>query len=156
MKPIFCWIALLAVAQSCLLLGADGEYARRSLAGITSLTVLVEELPAAAVNLGLTKEALQTDVELKLRLAGMKIESTAPAMLYVNLNVGDDGSAANIVVELDQSVVLARNPSIMVWGVATWSTSVLVTNTNASGIRGDTKDLVDAFLNAWLSVNPKR
>jgi hypothetical protein len=41
-----------------------------TLKGISALSVLVEELPDSAKALGLTSDTLQTDVELKLRLAG--------------------------------------------------------------------------------------
>jgi hypothetical protein len=57
------WIAILAVAQFCH--AGDSEQERRNLAGITTVQVLIEQLPPGAINLRLTKESIQTDVELK-------------------------------------------------------------------------------------------
>jgi hypothetical protein len=156
MKLTFCWITLLELMQLFLLFGADDEYSRRSLAGITAVDVLVESLPPAAAKLGLTMEDIKTDVELKLRLAGMRVESASYAFIYVNVNVAENGIAANIDIKLEQPVALVRNSSIVIPGGITWSIGTLVTNPTAQGIRGFTKDLVDSFLNAWLSVNPKK
>jgi hypothetical protein len=44
-----------------------------TLKGIGAVAVLVEYLPTGAKTLGLTEETIQTDVELKLRLAGMRV-----------------------------------------------------------------------------------
>jgi len=150
MKTI--WITLLALALSCPLFGSDDQYSRQSLTGITSLHVVIED-PSS--KLGLTKEAIQTDVELKLRLAGMRLEPTTSEFLYVDLNIANNGRAANIAVALVQVVALARNPSIFLPAI-TWSTTTLATNPDAPFIRDAIKDLVDMFLNAWLAVNPKK
>jgi len=119
--------------------------------------VITEDPSSGGTKLGLTKEAIQTDVELKLRLAGMRIESTTPEFLYIDVNVARDGSAVSIDVELVQPVGLTRNPSIFIPGAITWSAGTLGTNpTSAQFIRDAIKDQVDKFLNAWLSVNPKK
>jgi len=157
MKLSFCWITLLALAQSMPLFGSDDQFSRASLVGITSLRVVVEDTSSRGAKLGLTKELIQTDVELKLRLAGMQIESTTPEFLYVDVNVARDGSAASIDIELVQPVALARNPSILIPYAITWSAGTLATHpTSAQFIRDGIKDHVDVFLNAWLSVNPKK
>jgi len=58
--------------------------------------VLIEELTPAAKELGITKELLKTDVELKLRFAGIRVYNREEEMfknpvkissLYINLNV---------------------------------------------------------------------
>lgn len=50
-----------------------------ALGGITAVKVLVESLPPGANVIGLTKEQIQTDVELKLRMAGMRVtDETKP------------------------------------------------------------------------------
>jgi hypothetical protein len=154
MKLTFCWIILLALAPLYPLPGATED---KSLVGLTAVEVLVEDLPMGAAKLGLTKEALQTDIELKLRLAGMRIIAPIGAeVLYVAVNVASDGRAANIAIELDQSARLDRDPTIWVPSASTWSKDIIVTNPTAQGIRNQIKDQVDVFLNAWLSVNPKK
>jgi hypothetical protein len=142
------------------LAGGD-KYEVATLKGIKALNVLVEDLPDGAKTLGLTKEMIQTDVELKVRLAGIRAVSSeeraklpgSPA-LYVNIIVSDDSRAAHIEVVLEQNVSLERNGQ-SVLAATTWSTGILVTNPTAQGLRNFTKDHVDQFVNDWLSVNPK-
>ncbi len=155
MKHI-CWITLLALAQSCLLFGADDEYARRSLAGLAGVDVVIEGLSSGADKLGLTKDAIQTDVELKLRLAGMQIVALSSVFLWISVTVTKSGNAADILVELDQPVRLVRDPTILTPTGCTWSKSTVGANPTAEGIRNIIKDSVDSFLNAWLSENPKK
>ena len=74
--------------------GDDNEGSRATLKGITTVHVLVEDLDNDAQTVGLTKEGIQTDVELKLVLAGMHVVTReewlklpgAPR-LYVNVSV---------------------------------------------------------------------
>jgi hypothetical protein len=123
--------------------------------------VLVEDLPDSAKILSLSKDTIQTDVELKLRLAGIRVVTDdedaklpgSPA-LYVNLNLTDDARVAHVDVELEQNATLERN-TLWTPRITTWSTGVLLSNPTAQGIRDAVKDHVDTFLNAWFSVNPK-
>jgi len=126
-----------------------------------TVQVVVEQFDDAAKALGLNQETAKTDVELKMRLAGMHVLSdeeatSAPGRpyFYVNVTVSDNGKAATVEVQLIQEVRLVRNGELAV--AATWSRNGISTNPNASAIRGFIKDGVDAFLNAWLSVNPKK
>lgn len=71
---------------------AQGDVGKQTLTEISALYVLVESLTDGAKGLGLTEEAIQTDVELKLRLAGIRImtkeeflKSSSP---YLYINVG--------------------------------------------------------------------
>lgn len=110
---------------------------------------------------------MQTDVELKLRLAGIPVLSheqwlAAPGhpYLYVNVNVLDPSDSAwpySVMVELDQSVKLERSPEVSVVA-ATWSAAPGVGNVgslNVRSVRDHVKDQVDHFINAYLAVNPK-
>jgi hypothetical protein len=142
----------------------DTKPQNASLKGITAVYVLVEDLPDGAKVLGLTKDAIQTDVELKLRLAGMRVVTTqeewaklpGSPSLYVNVNVSDSSArAASIDVELDQNALLELNSHFAI-GVTTWSTGAVIVNPSVEGTRDWIKDDVDKFLNAWLSVNPKK
>jgi hypothetical protein len=151
------WIMLLALAQLCCLLGDD--YSDHSLMGLNTVKVAVETLPPGAAKLGLTEEAIQTDVELKLRLAGMRVVNTVAfdtEVLYVNVNATSDGRAVSIAVELQQGARLLRDPNIMIFTAVTWSTGSVTIYPTAQFIRDSIKEKVDIFLNAWLSVNPKK
>jgi len=133
-----------------------------SLKGITAVSVVVEGLPEGAKVLGLTEETIQTDVELKLRLAGMQVVAPKEGIkllggpfVYVRVGIADNHNAACIDVFLAQNAVLERNNQSAP-GVITWFAGTLVTGPTAQGIRDRIKDSVDEFLNAWLSVNPKK
>jgi hypothetical protein len=155
-----CAIVSLSLVVSHPLAGAT-KYEVATLKGIKALNVLVEDLPDGAKTLGLTREMIQTDVELKVRLAGIRAVPGeerpglpgSPA-LYINIIVSDNSQAAHIEVSLEQSVSLERNGQAVV-AATTWSTGILVTNPTAQGLRNYTKDHVDQFVNDWLSVNPK-
>jgi hypothetical protein len=145
----------------------DDEFSRRTLKGLEGIYVLIEELDPALKERGLTKDQIQTDVELKLRMAGIRILSekellTSPGLpsLYIAINAVklDMIFAFDIYVGLDQYIKLTRNPLIISLA-ATWSTTGIgsVGETRVrENIREKVKDLVDKFINAYLSVNPKK
>jgi hypothetical protein len=140
----------------------------KSLKGIKGIYVLIEELPESLKSkTGLTEDQLRTDVELKLRLAGISVVSESESLyipgfpyLYVNINgyVEEIGLVVyNIEVELRQTVILKRNRSIEAVGATTWKTGTIGTvglDKSSASIRNAVKDHVDGFINAYLSVNP--
>jgi SPOR domain len=134
--------------------GYDSDLSRATLKGITSVFVVVENLDDDAKKIGLTEESIKTDVELKLLMAGMNFATngfTVPGNTHLHVNVGVlPPQAASIQVEL-----LLRRNSEPVFGATNWSLHGEITNPTLQGIRDFIKQLVDQFLNAWLSVNPK-
>lgn len=60
----------------------------------------------------------------------------------------------NISCELWQTVSLVRNPSLEIHAI-TWSTAGLGVG-DIKDIRESIKEQVDQFINAYLSVNPKK
>ena len=140
----------------------------KQLTGLKGVFVLVKELDPDASKIGLTKETIQRDVELKLRMAGIqtltqqeRYSEPGKPFLYINLNVTNisDSFVYNIFVELMQKVRLVRMPGLVHTGI-TWSKG----STGQVGrnkmpeqvIRNRIKHLVDAFLNDYQSVNPKK
>ena len=75
---------------------------REVLRGLKGLKVVVENIPPDIEGLGLTKKDVQSDVEARLRQAGLKIYPNfqPPAMtaLYVNVHVLNPATARNVVV----------------------------------------------------------
>ena len=144
------------------LVAQDTVINRRTLKGLTGVNVAVEsEQP------GVEKDHIRTDVELRLRMAGIKVLTdeewlAAPGMptLYVILNVlkrRDSSCAVSLRIELCQIVRLKREPQITL-PAATWQGSELIGSVglaDLSSIRNQIKDEADKFINAWLSVNPK-
>ncbi len=138
-----------------------------TLRGLKGMSVIVEGLQPGIKQYGLTKHQIQTDVELKLRMAGIKVLNEKERLstlgfpyLYVNLNTSQiqkmEIVAFSVSVELQQFVELIRNNRTL--SSNTWSAiSVGSTGTlNLSFIRNHIKDKVDIFINDWLSVNPKK
>jgi len=135
--------------------------AARTLARLGTLAVIVEELPPGARLVNLSTNAIQTDAELKLRLAGIHVVSGLEARslpgdpyIWIQVTITDDGSAANVNVMLRQGTKLERNGE-SAFGAGTWDSTILIARPSQQGIRDTVKDILDQFLNAWLSVNPK-
>ncbi len=154
--------------------GFDDEGSRETLRGIKGVRVVVESIEPEIEEAGLTRSQVQTDVELKLRTAGLNlltpeernkeiIRASGGAYLYVNPHILKlhkipsyfqvDVYVFSIDLELYQAVYLMRNKKRA--AALTWSTGVLGTNRDLGKIRSEIKDRVDVFLDAWLSVNPK-
>jgi hypothetical protein len=141
---------------------AQAQNPNANLKGISAVGVLIEELPDGAKVLGLSEGMIKTDVELKLRLAGMLVTKMEDALnlpgspyLYVNLSLTSGAEAAHVSVQLRQDATLARNRQ-SAFGVTTWDIGTVVSHPTAQGIRNYIKDDCDQFLNDWLSVNPKK
>jgi hypothetical protein len=159
-------IFLLVVASAAT--AQNDELSRQSLKGLNGLGVLVEPLRADVEQGGLNRTSIQTDVELKLRQAGITVmtreESQATrggAYVYINVNTQSIPNrslyAYSIHVNLCQNVRLDRDPSIWIVGATTWSVMAVgvVGRNMLRDIRDSIKDYVDQFINAYLSVNPK-
>jgi hypothetical protein len=165
-------MAILLLTVTSAAAQGDDKYSRRSLMGLKGVYVLVTILPAEAEAGGLNRSAIQTDVELKLRQAGIKVltETEATAVpgapsLYVEATLpGGKGTtttglyACSLNVRLEQIVRLERDPITGILAATTWSAPGIVGmvgQENLRMLRDTIKDMVDQFINAWLSVNPK-
>ena len=156
----------LLVAASAATAGGDTENDRQSLKGLEGVGVVVEDLEAEVEQGGLNTTSIRTDVELKLRQAGITVLTEAEVLaapggpiLHINVStVGGPLYAYFVGVELCQDVRLDRDPSIRIFTAVTWSVGAVGTvgRSNLRDIRNSIKDHVDEFLNAYLSVNPKR
>ncbi|MFC1485468.1 hypothetical protein ACFL55_00395 [Candidatus Latescibacterota bacterium] len=140
-----------------------------SLRGLTGIYVLVENLQSEIIADGLNEEQIQTDVELKLRLAGIKVltreeflkESGHPH-LYIIVNSIKNKTGLysySIIVSLDQSIYLQRNPEIDIFGATTWRSKYNISTVGEfyidTSVRDAIKDRIDIFINDYLSVNPR-
>jgi hypothetical protein len=158
-----------------------------TLKGVKGVLLYVESLPPEVEQAGLTRAAIQTDVELKLRLAGLTVADLEDAvaveepeidysttMLFVEV-LGDTRLDAfwstMLNISFVQFVSLLRDPTIRsddggLIGVPTWqvrsariiprdqATFSNPDRVNILSIRNDVKNLVDEFINSYLSVNP--
>jgi len=147
---------------------ADNEYSRKSLGGLRAVQVVVESLEPEVARTGLTTAAIQTDAELKLRLAGIRVLTdderlNEPGHTYLYLNAVVNPTLPSswgysISVDLVQDVQLTRNPAIVVpahtWSVSSGGGEARPANI-PDRVRNSFKDKIDQFINAYLAMNPK-
>ena len=140
---------------------------RGSLKGLKGMYVMVGNYPDIKKD-GLRESTIKTDVELKLRMAGIKVLTKEecikdPGNPYLWIGVHSfkneiiDIYAYCIIVELKQRVILSRDKKIEC-PATTWFTTVnigTVGANNVNSLRDNIKDRVDVFINDYLAVNPK-
>jgi hypothetical protein len=165
------WIACMTLTMSLSspALAADIEFERKMLVGLPGVGVIVEQIDSDMEQAGLERFILQTDVELRLRQAGVKVltksELAAPGSDFLLLSIHGAASrqlrnvfALCVRLELAQGVMLIRRPSVTSVG-STWfmTTQVVSVGTDyAPAVREAIRDMVDQFINAYLAANPKR
>lgn len=140
--------------------GADDSVSRSSLKGLKAIGLIVEKMSPEAEQEGVTREQVQKDVELRLRDSGLPVAKEAAGFLYVTVQTtrtpDASGHSYSVGLEFTQPVLLVRDTQILVLGT-TWS--LFATGTVAQGklslARVDVAGLVDKFLNAYRSVNPR-
>jgi hypothetical protein len=170
MKKARCWVILSIVLAlmglDSLAFGQhDSKSSRQTLRGIREIFVLIEPLKPEIDRDGVLTDQLQTETEYKLRLAGIKVCSlqqrtplTSYIYIYVNTNIVKVKDkyicAYSAHLELIQPIALLRDPSIST-NAATWLYGMAGAISELKDLRTATNDLVDRFINAYLSVNPK-
>ena len=144
----------------------DSARSRATLTGLRGVHVKVERLRSEIVKDGLTQQQIEEDVKQKLNSAGIKILSDTEGLrqfanpyLYVNPSISKTKAGLYlcfITVEFVQDVRLARNRRIL-RPAPTWSVGVegAIYKNFADKVRNHIKDLMDRFIKAYLSVNPR-
>ena len=169
MKTVLAVLALLSATVVSRLVGqGDNESTRKTLAGLTGLYVSVQRIPDEMQRDGLDTTQILTDVELKLRQAGITVltrqewlSTEAFPYLYVNVQVTKNSAriyAFSVDVELRQLVTLVHNPAVSTLAT-TWSATGIIGTVGSQklgSVRDDVRDLTDEFINAYLAANPKR
>ena len=166
------WIIVIAVAVLLLVspcVKAEYVSGKETLRGIEGMAVAVEDLSPNVKELGLTEDILQTDIELKLKLAGIKVLSIEESVktlrspyLYLNILTVTHPSGVlfswNVSLRLRQMVDLRTKKNTYTKAI-TWKklrTGYAEKDILKDGLRKITKDMVDEFLNDYLAINPKQ
>ncbi len=144
--------------------GAD-DFMRSTLVGLAGVHVGVD-VHKEAEREGLPRTTLQTDIELRLRKAGIRVLTLEevkeiPGLPLLSLVIGTQKNpigiyAYHLALEVWQSVSLLRDPSILTQGL-TWRASGVtgtVGDLKLSGVREYVQDKVDEFINDYLAANP--
>jgi len=147
---------------------AESLSARKSLAGIKAIAVIVEQINPKANMYGLSEQALRNDTALKLRSKEIAVfskqqhpQTSAMPQLHINVNVvlREDikFSAASIHLTLKQAVSLKRDPQTACLAT-TWETSDISMGQPADlkNVRKNVQTLVDRFLKDYLAANPQQ
>jgi hypothetical protein len=141
----------------------DNETSRERIRGVTGIHVVLSVQPFFLEYEGLSKSKIRTDVESELRLAGIKVltkqelkkEKGQPIFyIYINGMKGPENILIyEVGVRLMQDASLVRKPNLT-FLAPTWEVGTVGFG-EIKNIQTDTKDKVDQFINAYLSVNPK-
>jgi hypothetical protein len=160
-KNLISLMTWLLIGSTTALGGSDSDLERATLRGINEFSVVVEDPGLRVAEEGLRKDQIQADAELRLRKASIPItEFKGGAFLYVSTNLvalkDGRGFAYSLKVSFDQTVVVVTNK--VVTATSTWSVGSVGfagSSVVTQSVREDIGDLVDRFINAYLSVNPK-
>jgi hypothetical protein len=153
-------VMLLLLPGICHALTRDQKVLR----GLKGVLVIVTPLSIGAKSLGLIQSQIQTDVEKRLRQAGIGV-LTEKAMLgmpempclYVRVTANHESKRGSfstymIEVELWEEVTLARGSvdKAIVWNKAISGWGDIIS------IQGAISDKIDQFINDYLAANPKK
>ena len=146
--------------------GTDAD----SFRGLQHIGVLVEKLRHQE-QAGLSDATLKTSVELKLRQNGINVPNDGDPgyslfpYIYVNVNLMSVYEGRSFIYAIDvefrrhlQAYIPTTKETVYV-DASPWDRATLgITSAReaSSTIREAVNDLLDAFLNVYLSVNPKK
>ena len=146
----------------------DTPNERVTLAGLTRVHVVVNELSAEAEREGLTRSSLQAELESQLRQAGLRVLTADEALksvgrptLELRVNLIPSGEAPQLYVysvdlALRQQIRLTRDRTVESYAI-TWSETRQVGVVGAgrlSVVRDAVRAKVQEFITAWQTVNP--
>ena len=157
-------ICILLMISFTLLLSQDAFCDNKTLQGIKSVRV---EIVLSSEEYGVSTYQLQNDVELKLRLAGIKVDSNSSqtlSVVVVIMKIEPSASSkvigryGTVQITLKQEVRLSRNLGISTIA-STWQSYVMYLHGGPDDFgkrcRDAVRDFTDAFINDYLSANPK-
>ncbi len=142
----------------------DSPLERSTLKGIRTVGVFVDPVCPDLERNGLTPEAIQSEIEQRLRQAGISVvpSSQAQGFLAVDLNALEERAvptyAVTVGIAFVQPVLISQSPGVHPV-LPTWSTSAthLIEPERLPAVvpqvlRGD----LDRFISAFVMENPKR
>ena len=136
---------------------------RAALVGLKGVWVLVESVHPETESQSLIKDQIKTDVELRLRKAGIRVLTPNQAavipgkpvlLVYVNAAIASGICVYVALVQLTEDVTLARGIETT---AITWDAYLTgsIKAQNISKVRKDVSDLVDKFITDYRAANPK-
>jgi hypothetical protein len=176
MKRILFAATLLIFANVSIYAQSNDPLEKESLKGLSGVYVflnLTEDSPSLEKD-GLTETQIRTDVEIRLRKAGIRVLTIEeakelprrPALSVTLLAsksealtkvLGENIYAFTIQIDFKQTATLYHSTDSKVFLVTTWSNSAvgMTSKRNIRTIREGIGDYVDKFINDYLAANPK-
>jgi hypothetical protein len=168
------WLKILALLSLCCLWPIVGlaqlpkdPLAQETLRGLPGVRLIVEKIDAEVERDGLTTDLVRTTAETRLRAAGIHLlsqdevtmtQGRPTIQILVQTARSDSLYAYCIEVSVWQEMVqIHRQTSLPVW-VRSWVTESVVgikSHKNIHVLKTTVEDLVDAFIHAYVAVNPK-
>ena len=158
--------AMVFLLPACPALASEKEE-RSSLQRLRGVEIVIEPLEPELEEGGLTTDQIRTDVELRLRTAGIEVSAFAEvdpkadisAILRVHIHIIEGGRYGfsyiyHVYVECLAAVFSKQTPNIESLAPI-WAKSLLGAANEVRKIRSGTKDVVDIFLSDYLAVNPR-
>ena len=141
-----------------LLVGLTPALAQNELKGLTGLNVGVVLDEAVQKQHPDLQQAIQRDVEIKLRTAGMEILSAADLMskprVTISISTTSTGAGFLLMFAFAEPAFLERDKTRRVQA-ATWVREGIAFTVNETESRGLIKGMADESINAWLIANPR-
>jgi hypothetical protein len=121
------------------------------------VSVVIEGLPADAGSIGLTKDRVQTRVELRLRSAGLTLgHNSAKNKVYLYVNVNVSGGTFATSIEYKRLVDFTTGNRLYRLMATTWEFNIVGTHgRDAAYIMNGLDQYLDKFLNEYLKANQK-
>jgi hypothetical protein len=140
---------------------------QEALVGLRGVYVVIGPLRQDIESLGLNSDQIKTDIELRLRKAGIRVlagkemdEVPGKPYLYVNVDAvtkpGSSLCAYSIKVQLAKNVPIESGSKIpgVIWQTTGYAGTANTCNTTR--IHNIVGDLIDHFINDYLAANPKK
>jgi hypothetical protein len=142
----------------------------RPLKGLEGFVVLVGRPETAEEVAGLTREELQRDLELRLRIAGVKVipvedlwkKDVPPhgTLIFqetaITASIADPPLVFSCELNVLQDATLASGDHPKIGARTWWINSVHRGGKLRESVRAALNDLTDEFLNDYLKANPKK
>lgn len=131
---------------------------RATLKGATSVSVIIDVLPADFGKEGVTAELLRDRLTQKLREVNIPLDDSAKEFLGLRISsVRDTRGPYAVAINLGfyQPVTLARDPAVRL-APPTWDTDIVLmapTKVLTRAVLESIDDLANRFIAAWRSVN---
>ena len=151
-------VALLALAAPLMDGAGDAPIDRTTLRGLKTVGVVVDKIDAQLQNEGLTPQSIESEIEGRLKSAGIPVDKNSREFLGVKIwgvRAKKGPYSLAVVLGLYQPVILSRDQTIRT-ATETWEARTIA-SADPKAISGASLNaidlLVDQFAQAWKSVN---